>query len=139
MAIRKMLPADYDAVYALWRATPGMGLNETEDSRAGIERYLRRNPDTCFVSDTADGGINGAILTGHDGRRGYIYHAAVAQTARGQGLGRALVDAAMAALRAEGILKTALVAYETNALGNGFWERLGFTPRADLVYRDHVL
>lgn len=135
MTIRLMTLADYQAVYALWLATPGMGLNTTDDSREGIEKYLRRNPSTCFVAD--DGGrIVGVIMAGHDGRRGFIHHTAVLPEFRGQGLGRRLVENALAALEAEGIHKAALVVFEHNQLGNGFWEKLGFTSREDLVYRN---
>ena len=51
MQIRKMLLSDYDSVYDLWLNTPGMGLNTTDDSKEGIEKYLRRNPNTCFVAE----------------------------------------------------------------------------------------
>lgn len=74
--IRIMTPDDYDAVHACWMACTCMGLNTIDDSREGIIRYLERNPNTCFV-DEQEGTITGAILAGHDGRRGYIYHTAV--------------------------------------------------------------
>ena len=135
MTIRLMTLADYQAVYALWLATPGMGLNTTDDSREGIEKYLRRNPSTCFVAE-ADGKLVGVIMAGHDGRRGFIHHTAVLPEYRGQGLGRRLVENALAALEAEGIHKAALVVFEHNQLGNGFWEKLGFSSREDLVYRN---
>lgn len=51
MVIRKMKIDDYDSVYDLWLNTPGMGLNDLDDSRQGIERYLKRNPETCFVAN----------------------------------------------------------------------------------------
>lgn len=51
VSIRTMRPEDYPQVYDLWLRTPGMGLNTTDDSRQGIERYLRRNPNTCFVAE----------------------------------------------------------------------------------------
>ena len=135
MNIRLMIPSDYDAVYALWLNTPGMGLNTTDDSREGIEKYLRRNPTTSFVAE-ADRKLVGVIMAGHDGRRGFIHHTAVLPEYRGQGLGRQLAEHALAALEAEGIHKVALVAFAKNALGNGFWEKLGFTSRDDLVYRN---
>ncbi len=126
---------DYESLYRLWYNTPGMGLNTTDDSRAGIERYLRRNPSTCFVAE--DGGeIVGAILAGHDGRRGFIYHTAVAIPFRGRGIGKALVERAMAALEQEGINKAALVVFSENETGNDFWEKLGFSVRDDLNYRN---
>lgn len=130
--------ADYGKVYDLWLHTPGMGLNTTDDSRDGIARYLQRNPNTCFVAE--DGGdIVGVILSGHDGRRGFIHHTAVLSAYRGNGIGRTLVDRALAALEAEGIHKVALVAFERNEVGNAFWEKLGFTAREDLVYRNRAL
>lgn len=98
--IRIMTPDDYDAVHACWMACTGMGLNTIDDSREGIARYLKRNPNTCFVSEH-DGTITGAILAGHDGRRGYIYHAAVNPAYRHQGIGTALVNAALHALANE--------------------------------------
>lgn len=137
MNIRVMTVADYDAVYALWLSCKGMGLNDVDDSREGIARYLARNPDTCFVAE--DGGVVGVILAGHDGRRGYIYHTAVHPDARGWGIGSALVQRALAALKACGISKVALVAFSRNEGGNAFWEKQGFKLREDLSYRNLAL
>ena len=136
--IRPMTIADYDGVYDLWISTPGMGLNTTDDSREGIARYLRRNPTTCFVAEEA-GRIVGVIIAGHDGRRGFIYHTAVRPECRKQGIATQLVEHAMAALEKEGIHKAALVVFERNALGNAFWERIGFEERTDLVYRNRSI
>ena len=126
---------DYDGVYSLWLNTPGMGLNTTDDSREGIAAYLKRNPTTCFVSEY-EREIVGVILSGHDGRRGFIHHTAVSLNHRQEGIGSALVDRAMHALEQEGIHKVALVVFEKNELGNRFWEKRGFTSRSDLVYRN---
>ncbi len=136
--IRIMTPDDYDAVHACWMACTGMGLNTIDDSREGIARYLKRNPNTCFV-DEQEGTITGAILAGHDGRRGYIYHTAVNPAYRHQGIGTALVNAVLHALANEGIIKVALVVFSRNDAGNAFWERLGFTARGDLTYRNKAL
>jgi len=132
---RVMTPQDYDQVYDLWINTPGMGLNTTDDSREGIEKYLKRNPETCFVAE-CDGRIVGVIMAGHDGRRGFIHHTAVHPSCRNLGIAKRLVSNAMSALEREGISKVALVVFEDNALGNGFWEKIGFTRRDDLVYRN---
>jgi ribosomal protein S18 acetylase RimI-like enzyme len=131
--------SDYDGVYELWTNTPGMGLNNLDDSRAGIEKYLNRNPRTCFVAEDDNAGIVGVILCGNDGRRGYIHHTAVKTTERKRGIGTSLVNAAMDALQNEGITKAALVVFADNELGDGFWERLGFTVREDLNYRNKTL
>lgn len=138
MKIRRMKIADYDAVYALWRKTPGMGLNDIDDSREGIERYLKRNPRTCFIAEL-DGETVGVILAGHDGRRGYIHHTCVDPTLWNNQIGTRLVDTALGALRSEGISKVALVVFERNERGNGFWERMGFITRPDLIYRNKAL
>ncbi len=137
MTIRLMTVDDYDAVYALWMSCKGMGLNDLDDSREGIERFLARNPGTCFVAE--EDGIVGVILAGNDGRRGYIYHTAVRPECRGKGVGKSLVKAALDALRACGINKAALVVFERNSAGNAFWESMGFAVREDLVYRDKAL
>ena len=138
MHIRNMALTDYDAVYALWLSCKGMGLNSVDDSREGIARYLARNPGTCFVAEE-EGKILGVIMAGHDGRRGFIYHAAVSPQQRGAGIGRMLAERALEALRAEGISKAALVAFTRNEAGNAFWEKLGFEARCDLTYRSCAL
>lgn len=133
--IRRMNIEDYEKVYDLWIHTAGMGLNTTDDSKEGIARYLIRNPNTCFVAEE-NGEIIGVIMSGHDGRRGFIYHTAVKAEYRRKGIGKKLVDSALAALEREGIHKVALVAFEKNISGNAFWEKIGFTVRNDLVYRN---
>lgn len=138
MKIRIMTIADYDAVYALWLSCRGMGLNNLDDSREGIERFLKRNPDTCFVAEDGRNTV-GVIIAGNDGRRGYIYHTAVAPQNRRKGIAKALVNAALEALRSLGINKTALVVFERNTDGNAFWEKMGFTSRSDLIYRNKAL
>jgi ribosomal protein S18 acetylase RimI-like enzyme len=138
VTIRAMNPADYDAVYGLWKDTEGMGLRSLDDSREGIERFLKRNPNTSFVS-IEEGRVTGALLCGHDGRRGHIYHTAVDVRSRGRGIGRALLSAALDALAKEGINKAALVVFSVNSQGNAFWESVGFTERPDLAYRNKSL
>jgi ribosomal protein S18 acetylase RimI-like enzyme len=138
MQIRKMIIDDYQAVYEVWNNTPGMGMRNVDDSKEGIEKYLKRNPETCFVAE-AQNRIIGVILSGHDGRRGYIYHTAVCNTVRKQGIGTKLVNAAIEALKEQGINKVALVAFGANKLGNSFWEAQGFKDRNDLVYRNKSL
>jgi ribosomal protein S18 acetylase RimI-like enzyme len=133
-----MTISDYDKVYSLWLNTPNMGLNNIDDSEEGIARYLARNPNTCFVAEK-DGVIVGVILCGHDGRRGYIHHTAVAQSEQRSGIGTALVNAAMSVLECEGISKTALVVFSKNDKGNAFWEKQGFMTRPDLVYRNKAI
>ena len=135
MIIRQMVIEDYKQVYDLWIHTTGMGLNNLDDSEEGIEKFLERNPTTCFVAEQV-GKIIGVILAGHDGRRGFIYHTTVNEEYRKQGIGKSLVDHVLDALEKEGIHKVALVVFERNQLGNDFWEKQGFTGRDDIVYRN---
>lgn len=138
MQLRLMRLEDYSQVYELWLSCKGMGLNDLDDSLEGIERYLKRNPETCFVALEGER-IVGVILSGHDGRRGYIHHTAVHPDHRGKGIGTALVEQAMTALEGCGIHKAALVVFKRNQTGNDFWERQGFTSREDLVYRNRAI
>ncbi len=138
MTIRPMTLDDYDRVYALWMSCKNMGFNDVDDSRDGIARYLRRNPATCFVAEV-DGALAGVILSGHDGRRGFIHHMAVAEAFRRRGVGAALLGRALDALKDEGIAKVALLVFRYNEPGNAFWEKMGFSLREDLNYRNRAL
>ncbi len=138
MNVRLMTINDYEKVYELWLSCAGMGLNNLDDSKEGIERFLNRNPETCFVAETEQR-IIGVIIAGNDGRRGYIYHTAVEPDHRHQGIATELVNKAMEALKALGINKTALVVFSNNTDGNIFWEKNGFTSRQDLIYRNKTI
>ena len=138
MNVRLMTINDYEKVYELWLSCAGMGLNNLDDSKEGIERFLNRNPETCFVAEKGQR-IIGVIIAGNDGRRGYIYHTAVEPDHRHQGIATELVNKAMEALKALGINKTALVVFSNNTDGNIFWEKNGFTSRQDLIYRNKTI
>lgn len=138
MEIRKMKAEDYDSVYALWLSCRGMGLNDLDDSRGGIERFLARNPETCFTAFEGED-LVGVIMAGSDGRRGYIYHTAVHPNHRRRGIASKLLDTAMQALTDMGINKAALVVFARNDDGNAFWEKAGFTTRSDIIYRNKVI
>lgn len=135
MEIRIMMIRDYDKVYKLWSNTQGMGMRSLDDSEEGITKFLKRNPTTNFVA-ISDKKIIGVILSGHDGRRGYIYHTAVDSDYRGNGVGESLVDKVLESLKEEGINKAGLVVYSNNNMGNRFWEKIGFEKRDDLYYRN---
>lgn len=135
MIVRIMTVRDYERVYVLWRSCEGMGLNDLDDSKAGIEKFLCRNPDTCFVAED-EKKIVGVIMAGNDGRRGYIYHTAVDKQYRNRGIAKCLVENAVSALQKEGINKAALVVFNGNRAGNAFWDKMGFTVRDDLTYRN---
>ena len=135
---RPMTITDYDKVYDLWMSCKNMGFNNLDDSRDGIEKYLNRNPGLSYVAIDGDR-VVGIILAGHDGRRGFIHHMAVAEDHRGHKIATRLLEKALAALKAEGIHKVALLVFNRNEAGNAFWESQGFTARTDVTYRNKAL
>lgn len=136
--IRVMTIEDYDEVYALWKKIRGFGIRSIDDSRKGVDRFLKRNPTTSVVAEK-DGRIVGSILCGHDGRRGCFYHVCVDENYRRHGIGKAMVVASMEALKAEYINKVCLIAFTSNDGGNAFWNTIGWTRRLDLNYYDFTL
>jgi len=136
--IEPMSVDDYDEVVRLWQETEGVGLNES-DSRSNIEQYLARNPGMSFVARNA-AGLVGAVLCGHDGRRGYLHHLAVTRLHRKKGLGRKLVAACLAELKRLRIQKCNIFLFADNAAGGRFWKRRGWLKRPDLtVMQKNVL
>ena len=139
-AVRPVTIEDYDAIYALWNSTEQSrrALNPVDDSRDGIERYLKRNPNTCFAA-VSDDRVIGIILTGHDGRRGIIHHMCVHPDYRRRGIAAHLVALAEDALKKEGIQKIFGLVFRDNEAANAFWEQQGYSLRTNLNYRNKSL
>ena len=131
IVIREMTIQDYDQVLSLWRASEGVGLSDA-DSEEGVVHYLDCNPGLSFVARDGEH-LVGAILCGHDGRRGYIQHLAVSQSHRRQGLGRALVERCLSALRRAGIDKCHIFVFADNQDTIAFWKSIGWTQRVELI------
>jgi N-acetylglutamate synthase len=121
----------YENVMILWKESEGIGLSGA-DSKENIRSYLERNPNMSLVAKDANGTLVGAVLCGHDGRRGYIQHLAVRSDCRRQGIGRKLVEEVLNRLRAEGVQKCHLFIINNNVSGIEFWKSLGWTPRTDI-------
>lgn len=135
--ISPMRLCDYDEVVAFWSGKEGIGLNES-DSRGQIGTFLERNAGLSLVA-RADGKIVGAVMCGHDGRRGYLHHLAVDPAVRKQGLGRRLVEECLKKLKAAGIQKCNVFLFDSNVEGRVFWQRVGFEAREDLLLMQTVL
>lgn len=133
-----MQPEDYPEVKDLWMTIRRFAIRSIDDSKEGVERFLRRNPTTSVVARSG-GEVVGAILCGHDGRRGCLYHVCVREDHRRQGIGRAMVTFCMKALKEEQISKVSLIAFSTNDVGNAFWKTIGWVRRLDLNYYDFTL
>ena len=143
ITIRPVVIGDYDEIYALWNSTDESrrALNTVDDSREGIDRYLKRNPTTCFLAYTEEDPrhVIGVILTGHDGRRGIIHHMCVHPAYRRMGIATRLVSEAEAALKGEGIQKVFGLVFKDNDTANAFWESQGYSLRTNLNYRNKSL
>lgn len=129
--IREMTIDDYEAAFNLWKVTEGMGLSRA-DERDAIEFYLCRNPGTSFIAVIGTE-LVGTVLAGHDGRRGFLHHLAVSAAHRRMGIGRALAQRCLQALKAQGIEKSHLFVYESNHTGRDFWKKIGWYERPELV------
>lgn len=138
--IRKVTIQDYDAIFELWNSTEQSrrALNPIDDSREGIDRYLKRNPNTCFAAEK-DEKIVGVILTGHDGRRAIVHHMCVHPDFRRKGIAGRLVSTAEDALQKEGIQKIFGLVFKDSDTANEFWERQGYSLRTNLNYRNKSL
>lgn len=130
---------DYEEVYRLWKQIRGFGIRSIDDSRAGVDRFLWRNPGLSVVAENERGEIVGAILCGEDGRTGCLYHVCVRSDYRKEGIGSAMVARCMYALKERGINKISLIAFTDNDIGNAFWNRIGWTKRSDVNSYDFIL
>jgi ribosomal protein S18 acetylase RimI-like enzyme len=131
IAFREFTMADYEAAYALWKVSEGIGLSEA-DKRENIAYYLERNPGQSFVA-VENGALVGAVLCGNDGRRGFLHHLAVASSARRKGTGRELIRRSLAALAVRGMRKCHIFVIAANEEGKRFWRRVGWEERTTLV------
>jgi len=136
--IRTMEESDYEEVYELWTTIHGFAMRSLDDSKDGILKFIKRNPNTSVVA-VVDGKIVGSILAGHDGRHGSFYHVCVHEDYRKHGIGKAMVTSAMVRLKNEGINKVQLVAFSGNEIGNHFWHAEGWRERGDYNTYDFVL
>lgn len=138
MQIREMKIEDYDQVYELWNTIHGFGIRSVDDSKEGIERFLKWNPGLSVVAEQ-DQKIVGAILCGSDGRRGCLYHVCVQKEFRRHGIGKTMVVHCMEKLKELQVNKVSLIAFTKNDIGNAFWKEMGWTKREDLNYYDFTL
>jgi len=128
--IRPMRIEDYDEIFAMWQITTKRALSDA-DSRENIDFYLKRNPGMSQVA-LVDGKIVGTVLCGHDGRRGFIHHMAVAEEYRRHSIAKRMALKALDALSKDGIKKTHIFCYTNNELGQSFWKALDWKKREDV-------
>src|SRR5277367_5545202 len=124
--VRAMDINDYQRVVALWARSEGVGLGES-DSQEGVAAFLRRNPGLSAVAESSCGEIVGAVLCGHDGRRGYLHHLAVDVAYRGRGIGRRLVAHCFSGLANAKIPKCNIFVFRESPAAVAFWTHNGWS------------
>jgi ribosomal protein S18 acetylase RimI-like enzyme len=134
--IRPMTADDYEAVIDLMKQTPGVSFRDA-DSHESTLRYLERNPGLSFVAEFGDR-LGACVMSGHDGRRGYLQHLVVLPEYRRKGIATALVERCLSELECLGILKCHIEVFRTNALAAAYWESQGWELRTDINRYSHV-
>jgi putative acetyltransferase len=133
-----MEKGDLAEAIQFWQGMEGIGLSES-DSYSALSFYLQRNPGLSWVARNRDRDLIGAVLCGHDGRRGSLHHLAVALDWRRKGIGRALVERCLSSLRELKILKCNVFLFSNNPEGEAFWRGMGWKRREDLYLVQVVL
>ena len=124
-------PSDYERVYKLWGSIEKGVRTGRSDTLAEIEKKMARDPDLFLVAEW-EGGIIGSVIGGFDGRRGLIYHLAVAASFRGNGIGSRLMDEVESRLRTKGCLKCYLLVTEDNSEAESYYQQRGWQ------HMDHI-
>ena len=123
VVIRLYKAGDREVVVALWRAA-GL-VRRANDPYRDIDRKMAVDPEGLLLA--VDGGeVVGTAMVGYDGHRGWLNYLGVHPDRRREGVGRALVEAALARLRAKGCPKLNLQFVRSNETVRGFYEALGF-------------
>jgi ribosomal protein S18 acetylase RimI-like enzyme len=133
VTIRPFLyPDDLADARALWADSgPGVNLGRS-DEPAEIEKKLERDPDLFLVAE-ADGKLVATVIGGFDGRRGMVYHLAVAKSHRRMGIAEALMCELESRLRAKGCVRYYLLVFKNNEGAVQFYEQLGW-ERMDFIH-----
>ena len=121
---REFAISDYDAAIELWARVEGLDVAEGDD-RETIWRFLERNPGLSRIASDGPKMI-GAVLCGHDGRRGYIYHLAVDPEYHERGIGRRLINECLTGLERAGVERVNILVAKDNPRGLEFWRRTGW-------------
>jgi N-acetylglutamate synthase len=124
VSTREFRIEDFTEALSIWETAEGVEVAEG-DSKREVQEYLLRNPGLSRVALHGETMV-GAVLCGHDGRRGLIYHLAVAPAHHGKGIGRRLLQECIAGLRRVGITRALILVSGDNAKGRAFWLRNGW-------------
>lgn len=118
-------PKDFDTVIKLWNsAGPGVHVGRS-DSASEIEKKLQRDPDLFLVVEAGQE-IIATVLGGFDGRRGLIYHLAVALPYRRLGIAQALMGELERRMKEKGCIRAYLLLVQGNEDAYQFYTNQGW-------------
>jgi len=129
--LREFKLSDWEDAWQLWEAQIKEG-NDASWKKEKVDSFLKRNPELSLVA-IIDGKLSATVMCGFDGRRGYVYHLAVADVNKRKGIGTALMKLAVAKLKAVGAGKIHLMVFMENECAKKFYHKLGFHDRDDVV------
>lgn len=136
--IRPFLSPNRDSALTLWSSVEGLRLNESDTPEA-LEAFLARNPGFSAIAVDENETVVGAVLCGHNGRAGSLYHLAVAKTHRDRGIAKKLIEYCCARLNEANIPRCNIFVYDDNDGGNSFWFHNGWIdPENWKVLQKHV-
>jgi ribosomal protein S18 acetylase RimI-like enzyme len=125
-------PADYPSARALWEgAGPGIQLRRSDEPEE-IRKKLAHDPDLFLVA-VADGRMLGTVIGGFDGRRGMVYHLAVAGAHRRQGIGEMLMDELERRLKEKGCIRCYLLVTTENENAMRFYQERGWVQMKNIL------
>ena len=136
MNYREMELSDYKKIISLWESSEGVKVRDA-DTAAGIEKYLIRNQVLSFVAED-NNNIIGTIMSGHDGKRGYIQHLAVTPDQQKKGIATTLLSMAISALKKQGILKSHIHVLSNNEFAKNYWSNRGWNKRNDIDVYSYI-
>lgn len=136
--IRKMTINDYKEVFDLWNSIKGFAIREIDDSKSGINKFIKRNPTTSIVA-VSNNQIIGTVLCGHDGRQAYLYHVCVRKDMRNHGIASSMILYIINKLKLLKINKISLVAFKKNKLGNEFWRTANWELKKDRNVYEYII
>jgi hypothetical protein len=131
LAITAIEDADVTAIVTLWERC---GLTRPWNDPAADIALARKGPNSTILVGREDEKIVASAMVGHEGHRGWVYYVAVDPDRRGQGLGRAIMNAAEDWLRQAGIAKLQLLVRQDNAKASAFYETIGYDEAAVTVF-----
>lgn len=132
MNIRPYLPADRDAVIALWDAC-GL-IRPWNDPGSDIDTCISKPESTILVGTDTGGAVIATVMVGHDGHRAWLYYLAVSPALQKGGMGRQMVAAAEAWVKARGIPKVMLMVRPENDKVRAFYEALGYVEEPRVIF-----